>query len=75
MSVINEAALYKLAFRSNKPQADAFVNWVAGEVLPQLRQTGQYRIKGEAECMRSNNSASACPFRSTARSSRNGSSG
>ena len=52
LSVINEAALYKLAFRSNKPQADAFVNWVAGEVLPQLRQTGQYRIKGEAECMR-----------------------
>lgn len=52
LTVINEAALYKLAFRSNKPQADAFVNWVAGEVLPQLRQTGQYRIKGEAECMR-----------------------
>ncbi|WP_195601158.1 BRO-N domain-containing protein [Parabacteroides merdae] len=52
LSVINEAALYKLAFRSNKPQADAFVNWVAGEVLPSIRQTGQYRIKGEAECMR-----------------------
>ncbi len=52
LTVINEAALYKLAFRSNKPQADAFVNWVAGEVLPSIRQTGQYRIKGEAECMR-----------------------
>lgn len=52
LKVINEAALYKLAFRSNKPQADAFVNWVAGEVLPAIRQTGQYRIKGEAECMR-----------------------
>ena len=51
LTVINEAALYKLAFRSNKPQADAFVNWVAGEVLPVIRQTGQYRIKGEAECM------------------------
>lgn len=51
LKVINEAALYKLAFRSNKPQADAFVNWVAGEVLPVIRQTGQYRIKGEAECM------------------------
>lgn len=51
LSVINEAALYKLAFRSNKPQADAFVNWVAGVVLPQIRQTGQYRIKSEAECM------------------------
>lgn len=52
LTVINEAALYKLAFRSNKPQADAFVNWVAGEVLPSIRQTGQYRIKGETECMR-----------------------
>lgn len=51
LTVINEAALYKLAFRSNKPQADAFVNWVAGVVLPQIRQTGQYRIKSEAECM------------------------
>lgn len=52
LKVINEAALYKLAFRSNKPQADTFVNWVAGVVLPQILQTGQYRIKGEAECMR-----------------------
>ena len=52
LTVINEAALYKLTFRSNKPQADAFVNWVAGEVLPTLRCTGQYRIKGESECMR-----------------------
>ena len=52
LKVINEAALYKLAFRSNKPQADTFVNWVAGVVLPQIRQTGQYRIKGEAESMR-----------------------
>lgn len=51
LTVINEAALYKLAFRSNKPQADAFVNWVAGEVLPTLRRTGQYRIKSEAECV------------------------
>lgn len=45
LSVINEAALYKLAFRSNKPQADAFVNWVAGEVLPQLRQSRAYRTR------------------------------
>lgn len=42
LKAINEAALYKLAFRSNKPQADAFVNWVAGEVLPSIRRTGSY---------------------------------
>lgn len=40
--VINESAMYKLAFRSNKIQADVFVNWIAGEVLPSIRRTGSY---------------------------------
>ena len=48
LRIINEAALYKLAFRSNKPNADHFVNWVAGEVLPSIRRTGSYGI--EKEC-------------------------
>lgn len=39
---INESAMYKLAFRSNKPEADRFVNWIAGEVLPSIRRTGSY---------------------------------
>jgi len=43
---LNEAGLYKFAFRSNKPEADKFTNWVAGEVLPQLRKTGRYSILG-----------------------------
>lgn len=43
--VINEAGVYKLAFRSNKPQADAFTNWVASEVLPAIRKTGTYLSK------------------------------
>ena len=34
--------MYKLAFRSNKPEADAFTNWVASEVLPSIRKTGKY---------------------------------
>ena len=41
---INEAATYKLAFRSNKPEADAFTNWVASEVLPSIRKTGKFEI-------------------------------
>lgn len=45
LRIINEAALYKLAFRSNKPNADHFVNWVAGEVLPSIRRTGSYGIE------------------------------
>ena len=39
---INEPAVYKLAFRSNKPEADDFTNWVASEVLPAIRKTGKY---------------------------------
>ena len=48
LSVINEAGLYKLAFRSNKPEADRFVNWVASDVLPSIRRTGGY-IVGQEE--------------------------
>lgn len=44
MTLINEAAVYKLAFRSNKPEADRFVNWVTGTVLPSIRRTGSYSI-------------------------------
>lgn len=42
VKIIAEPAVYKLAFRSNKPEADAFTNWVASEVLPAIRKTGQY---------------------------------
>ena len=49
LAIINEAALYKLAFRSNKPNADQFVNWVAGEVLPSIRRTGTYSGTQKAE--------------------------
>lgn len=47
--VINEAGMYKLAFRSNKPEADAFTNWVASEVLPAIRKTGKYEAAPKAE--------------------------
>ncbi len=47
--LISEAGLYKLAFRSNKPQADAFTNWVASEVLPAIRKTGKYAVQPEPE--------------------------
>jgi prophage antirepressor-like protein len=40
--VINEQAMYKVAFRSNKPEADRFTNWVAGTVLPSIRRKGSY---------------------------------
>lgn len=39
---INEAALYTVIMRSNKPNAIAFRKWVCGEVLPAIRKTGKY---------------------------------
>ena len=39
---INEAGLYFLIFRSNKPKAKEFASWVCAEVLPALRQQGFY---------------------------------
>ncbi len=39
---VNESGLYWLIFRSNKPKAKAFANWVLGEVLPQIRKHGFY---------------------------------
>lgn len=41
---INEPNLYRLIFRSNKPEAQKFANWVYEEVLPQIRQTGSYSL-------------------------------
>lgn len=40
---INEAGLYTLLIRSNKPEAKTFRRWVTHEVLPSIRKTGQYR--------------------------------
>lgn len=37
---INEAGLYKMIFRSNKPKAEQFANWVCEEVLPNIRRHG-----------------------------------
>lgn len=45
--VISEPAVYKLAFRSNKPEADAFTNWVASEVLPAIRKTGKFEANND----------------------------
>lgn len=41
---INEPAVYKLAFRSSKPRAEAFTNWIASEVVPAIRKTGKYEV-------------------------------
>jgi hypothetical protein len=42
MLVVNEPGLYRLIFTSNKPEAQAFQDWVYHEVLPAIRKTGGY---------------------------------
>ena len=42
MLTINEAGLYTLIIRSNKPEARKFKRWITHEVLPQIRKTGKY---------------------------------
>lgn len=39
---LTESGVYKLVFRSHKPNAEAFTDWIADEVLPAIRKTGGY---------------------------------
>jgi prophage antirepressor-like protein len=42
MQFINEPGIYRLIFKSRKPEAEAFKSWVFEEVLPSIRNTGAY---------------------------------
>ena len=44
-SIINEAGLYKLIMRSNKPIAEKFQEAVCEDILPSLRKKGEYKIQ------------------------------
>lgn len=44
--LITEGGLYKLALRSDKPEAKAFQDWVTKVVLPAIRKDGGY-VMGE----------------------------
>lgn len=46
---INEQNLYKVIMRSDKPQAEAFQDWVCGEVLPSIRKNGGYIATSEED--------------------------
>jgi prophage antirepressor-like protein len=45
--ILSEAALYKLAFRSSKAEAEVFTDWVTSVVLPTIRKTGRYSLTQE----------------------------
>ncbi len=40
--LVNEAGLYTLIIRSNKPEAKHFIRWITHEVLPAIRKTGMF---------------------------------
>lgn len=40
--LISEPGMYKLVFRSRKPEAEKFSDWVVSEVLPTIRKTWSY---------------------------------
>lgn len=42
ISLISEPWMYKLVFKSRKPEAEKFSDWVVSEVLPTIRKTWSY---------------------------------
>jgi prophage antirepressor-like protein len=46
-NVVSESGLFTLIFTSRKPEAKAFRRWVTGVVLPTLRRTGKFDMRGE----------------------------
>lgn len=57
MLCVDEAGLYRLVLRSNKPEAEPFMEWVTADVLPSIRKTGGYTAPpavrpGQVEALR-----------------------
>ena len=41
---LTESGVYKLVFKSRKPNAEMFTDWVTDEVLPSIRKHGMYAV-------------------------------
>jgi len=48
MAIVSEPGLYSLILRSRRPEAREFRRWIIHEVLPTLRQSGEYRMPAVA---------------------------
>ena len=44
MLIVSEPGLYSLVLKSRKPEAKSFRRWITHEVLPSLRQSGNYSL-------------------------------
>lgn len=47
MTVVSEAGVYRLVFKSRKPVAERFKRWLAHDVIPAIRKTGSYAGQGD----------------------------
>ncbi|HBF6260957.1 TPA: hypothetical protein KOS71_003504 [Clostridioides difficile] len=45
IALITEGDVYRLIIGSNLPNAEKFESWVFDEVLPSIRETGQYQLQ------------------------------
>lgn len=45
MACVSEPGVYRLVFRSRKPEAERFKRWLAHEVIPAIRRTGSYTVE------------------------------
>jgi prophage antirepressor-like protein len=48
---INESNFYKVVFQSRKPDAESFMEWVTGDILPSIRKNGIYASPATMERM------------------------
>ncbi len=55
---LTESGVYKLAFKSRSEKAEEFSDWVADEVLPQIRKTGKFSLS-KTDTMEINSSLNA----------------
>jgi prophage antirepressor-like protein len=55
MQVVNEAGLYFMIIRSNKPNAKLFQKVVYTDILPSIRKTGSYTITDKYKFLLENN--------------------
>lgn len=42
--IVSEPGVYRMVFRSRKEEAERFKRWLAHEVIPAIRRTGEYRV-------------------------------
>ncbi|WP_051219418.1 BRO-N domain-containing protein [Oceanobacter kriegii] len=55
MVFISEPAVYRVVFRSEKPNAVEFASWVCEEVLPTLRKQGYFGLTKDIDQIKSTN--------------------